>query len=164
MLSPNFATSDPNLTPYKIAVDADGYTAPAKTSEKPSQYVLKYPKLNPGVLVGEIKNAQGETKHLVSGKQQRFELQPNETVSFGINDSPKYFGDNFGKVTIAYSVVPKVEPNKESQPIIDLYNTGVDNSRNALGDSVIDPHYTLTTAPSGTVTPAVTTPSTGWQK
>jgi hypothetical protein len=39
LLSPNFATSDPNLTPYKIAVDADGYPAPAKTSEKPSQYV-----------------------------------------------------------------------------------------------------------------------------
>ena len=121
---------------------------------------MKYPKLNPGVLVGEIKNAQGETKHLVSGKQQSFELQPNETVSFSINDSPQYFGDNFGKVTIGYSVVPKVEPNKESQPIIDLYNTGVDNSRNALGDSVVDPHYTLTSSPSGTVTPAVTTPST----
>jgi hypothetical protein len=160
LLSPDFATSDPSLTPYKVAVDADGYPTP----EKESEYILKYPKLNPGVLVGEIKNAQGETKHLVSGKKQRFELQPNETVSFGINDSPQYFGDNFGKVTIAYSIVPKVEPNKESQPIIDLYNTGVDNSRNALGDSVVDPHYTLTSSPSGTVTPAVTTPSTSIAK
>jgi len=104
LLSPDFETSDPNLTPYKVAVDADGYPTP----EKESEYILKYPKLNPGVLVGEIKNAQGETKHLVSGKQQRFELQPNETVSFGINDSPQYFGDNFGKVTIAYSIVPSL--------------------------------------------------------
>ena len=50
----------------------------------------------------------------------------------------------------------------EPTGIIDLYNTGVDNSRNVLGDSVADPHYTLTTSPAGAVTPAVTTPGTGW--
>ena len=41
--------------------------------------------------------------------------------------------------------------------IADLYNTGVDNARNLLGDSVADSHYTLTSSPAGTVTPAVTT-------
>lgn len=43
--------------------------------------------------------------------------------------------------------------------IADLYNTGVDNARNLLGDSVADSHYTLTSSPAGTVTPAVTTPN-----
>ena len=43
--------------------------------------------------------------------------------------------------------------------IADLYNTGVNSSGTALADSITDPHYTLITSPSGTVTPAVTVPN-----
>jgi RHS repeat-associated protein len=43
--------------------------------------------------------------------------------------------------------------------ITDLFDTGVDSSGNILGDDVADPHYTLTSFPSGTVPPAVTVPA-----
>lgn len=45
--------------------------------------------------------------------------------------------------------------------ITDLYNTGVDDARQVLGDSISDPHYRLTSYPASTVTltSAVTTPN-----
>jgi hypothetical protein len=99
----------------------------------------------------------------VSGKKQSFELQPGDSVSFIINDDPKWYGDNAGKLTLRYSATAKtVEPPKpipELYTITDLYNTGVDNARQVLGDSVADSHYTLATYPAGTVTPGVTTPN-----
>jgi len=154
------ATTDPTLAKYKTPVDGDGYIRD-KTDEK---YAFKYPKLNPAALVAEIKDASGNTKSTVSGKQQSFELQPGETVSFIINDDPKWYGNNVGKLTIGYSVTSKnVQPTEPIEPqlhtITDLYNTGVDNNRKILGDSVADPHYTLATYPAGTATPAVTTPN-----
>ncbi|MEB3123438.1 MAG: hypothetical protein VKL41_19720 [Snowella sp.] len=167
----NFETSDPSLIKYKTPVDGDGYPRD-KNDEK---YNFKYPTLNPAALVGEIKDAKGNTKSTVSGKQQSFELQPGDTVSFVINDDEKYYGNNTGKLTLSYSATAKtVEPTKPIEPqtkpelytITDLYNTGVDNARQVLGDSVADSHYTLATYPAGTVTVAegnvsraVTTPN-----
>jgi hypothetical protein len=159
LLNANFVTSDPNIIRYKKLVDGDGLTR-EKSDEK---FKFKYPNLNPAILVGEIKDAKGNTKSTVSGKKQSFELQLGDSVSFIINDDPKWYGDNAGKLTLSYSATAKtVEPPKpipELYTITDLYNTGVDNARQVLGDSVADSHYTLATYPAGTVTPGVTTPN-----
>lgn len=159
LVNANFVTSDPNIIRYKKLVDGDGLTR-EKSDEN---FKFKYPNLNPAILVGEIKDAKGNTKSTVSGKQQSFELQPGESVSFIINDDPKWYGDNAGKLTLSYTAAAKtVEPPKpipEIYTITDLYNTGVDNARQVLGDSVADSHYTLATYPAGTVTPGVTTPN-----
>jgi hypothetical protein len=171
LLNANFVTSDPTLIRYKKPVDGDGLPR-EKSDEK---FPFKYPNLNPAILVGEIKDAKGNTKSTVSGKQQSFELQPGDSVSFIINDDPKWYGDNAGKLALSYSATAKtVEPTKPIEPqtkpeiytITDLYNTGVDNARQVLGDSVADSHYTLATYPAGTVTVtegnvarAVTTPN-----
>jgi len=164
LIKADFATSDPDLIRYKKLVDADGLPR-EKRDEK---FNLKYPNLNPAALVGEIKDAAGKTKSTVSGKQQSFELQPGDSVSFIINDDEKWYGDNAGKLTLSYSATAKsVQPTQPIEPqskpeiytITDLYNTGVDNARQVLGDSVADSHYTLATYPAGTVTPGVTTPN-----
>ncbi|MFB2738303.1 hypothetical protein [Umezakia ovalisporum] len=154
----NFETSDPTLIKYKTPVDGDGHPRD-KNDEK---YKLKYPQSNPGALVAEIKDAKGNTKSTVSGKQQSFELQPGETVSFLINDDPKWYGNNAGKLTISYTSTVKStdpKPQPEILSITDLYNTGVDNARQVLADSIPDPHYTLATYPAGTELPGVTTPN-----
>jgi hypothetical protein len=153
----NFATSDPSLVKYKTPVDGNGHVRD-KNDEK---FGFKYPNLNPGALVGEIKDAKGNTKSTVSGKQQSFELQPGDTISFVINDDTQWYADNTGKLTIAYSVTAKateIRPPARSV-IANLYNTGVDDARQVLGDSIPDPHYKLATYPAGTVTPGVTTPN-----
>ena len=157
----NFATSDPSLVKYKTPVDGNGHVRD-KNDEK---FGFKYPNLNPGALVGEIKDAKGNTKSTVSGKQQSFELQPGDTISFVINDDPKWYADNTGKLTIAYSVTAKATEIVPTAPgvIANLYNTGVDDARQVLGDSIPDPHYKLTTYPAGTVTPGVTTPNKYFQ-
>jgi len=157
----NFATSDPSLVKYKTPVDGNGHVRD-KNDEK---FGFKYPNLNPGSLVGEIKDAKGNTKSTVSGKQQSFELQPGDTISFVINDDPKWYADNTGKLTIAYSATAKTTQIVPTAPgvIANLYNTGVDDARQVLGDSIPDPHYKLTTYPAGTVTPGVTTPNKYFQ-
>jgi hypothetical protein len=159
LLKADFATSDPDIIRYKKLVDGDGLPR-EKRDEK---FKFKYPNLNPAILVGEIKDAAGNTKSTVSGKQQSFELQPGDSVSFIINDDPKWNDDNAGKLTLGYTVAAKtVEPPKpipELCTITDLYNTGVNNARQVLSDGVADSHYTLATYPAGTVTPGVTTPN-----
>ncbi|MBC1194229.1 hypothetical protein H0901_02745, partial [Microcystis aeruginosa BLCCF158] len=86
-------------------------------------------------------------------------LQPRDTISFVINDDPKWYADNTGKLTIAYSAkVTGIVPTAPGV-IANLYNTGVDDARQVLGDSIPDPHYKLATYPAGTVTPGVTTPN-----
>jgi hypothetical protein len=85
LLKADFATSDPDIIRYKKLVDGDGLPR-EKRDEK---FKFKYPNLNPAILVGEIKDAAGNTKSTVSGKQQSFELQPGDSVSFIINDDPK---------------------------------------------------------------------------
>jgi len=103
LLKANFVTSDPDIIRYKKLVDGDGLPR-EKSDEK---FKFKYPNLNPAILVGEIKDAKGNTKSTVSGKQQSFELQPGDSVSFIINDDPKWYGDNAGKLTLGYSITPK---------------------------------------------------------
>lgn len=109
LLKPDFATNDPTLVKYKTPVDSDGHAR----DQNDQKYNFKYPTLNPAALVAEIKDAQGNTKSTVSGKQQSFELQPGDTVSFIINDDPKWYGDNVGKLTIGYSTIrTTVDPLK----------------------------------------------------
>jgi hypothetical protein len=66
----------------------------------------RFPQVKIGSVVAKIKDAQGNLKSLISGKEQTFELQPNETVSFIVNDDPRYYGNNVGNAKINYSVVP----------------------------------------------------------
>jgi hypothetical protein len=96
----NFETSDPTLVKYKTLTDGNGYVRD-KNDEK---YKFKYPHLNPGALVSEVKDAKGNVKSSVGGKQQNLELQPGETLSFVMNDDSNYFKNNTGKLTISYSI------------------------------------------------------------
>ena len=114
LLNANFVTSDPNIIRYKKLVDGDGLTR-EKSDEK---FKFKYPNLNPAILVGEIKDAKGNTKSTVSGKQQSFELQPGDSVSFTINDDPQWYGDNAGKLTISYTATTK------TVKVSDILSTG----------------------------------------
>ena len=129
----NFATSDPSLVKYKTPVDGNGHVRD-KNDEK---FGFKYPNLNPGALVGEIKDAKGNTKSTVSGKQQSFELQPGDTISFVINDDPKWYADNTGKLTIAYSATAKAtEIVRKGKIVVNcdewtLCNAGFRNSPDA---------------------------------
>lgn len=68
LLKPDFATNDPTLVKYKTPVDSDGHAR----DQNDQKYNFKYPTLNPAALVAEIKDAQGNTKSTVSGKQQSF--------------------------------------------------------------------------------------------
>lgn len=91
-----------NLTPTNTkfqSLDANGLY---------SKYdgVLRFPQIKIGAVVAEIKDAQGNLKSVISGKQQTFELQPGETVSFIVNDDVKYYSNNTGNAKINYSVVP----------------------------------------------------------
>jgi hypothetical protein len=74
----------------------------------------RFPQVKSGSVVAQIKDSQGNLKSLISGKEQTFELQPNETVTFIVNDDLKYYGNNVGNAKINYSVVPAC--NKEEKP------------------------------------------------
>ncbi|WP_353929298.1 lamin tail domain-containing protein [Okeanomitos corallinicola TIOX110] len=68
-------------------------------------------------------------------------------------------GNEWGLEVISTDVV-------NTKQITGLHNTGVDNNDKVLGDSVADSHYQMTTYPTDTATPAVTSPSSslagGW--
>ena len=96
----NFETSDPQLIKYRRLTDGDGYE-PDQNDEK---YRFQYPHLNPAALVAEIKDSEGIVKSSVGGKEQNLKLQPGDTLSFIINDDPGYFKNNFGSLTISYSI------------------------------------------------------------
>jgi hypothetical protein len=153
---PDIAGQTGDMAKFQALVDGNGYTDEALKNPK---YKYKYPTANPAALVAEIKDSQGNVKRVAAGKTQTLELQPNETVSFVANDATSCYLDNHGKLSIAYSIVSKVDPNTPVA-IADLYNTGVDNARNVLGDSAGDTHYTLVAAPAGTALPVATTPNT----
>ena len=112
LVKPDFATNYPSLVKYKTPVDGDGYAR----DQNDQKFNFKYPQLNPGALVAEIKDLQGNTKSTVSGKQQNFELQPGDTVSFIINDDPKWYSNNAGKLTIGYSTTTKAPPVEKPTP------------------------------------------------
>jgi len=96
----DFETSDPQLIKYRRLTDGDGY----ERDQNDEKYRFKYPHLNPGALVSEVKDAKGNVKSSVGGKQQNLELQPGETLSFVMNDDSNYFKNNTGKLTISYSI------------------------------------------------------------
>jgi hypothetical protein len=81
----------------------------------------RFPQVKIGSVVAQIKDSQGNLKSLISGKEQTFELQPNETVTFIVNDDPKFYGNNGGTAKINYSVVPAC--NKEEKPPTPQPNT-----------------------------------------
>jgi len=89
------------------SLDANGLDS------KYDEGVLRFPQIKIGAVVAEIKDAQGNLKSVISGKQQTFELQPGETVSFIVNDDVKYYSNNTGIAKINYSVVPAC--NKEEK-------------------------------------------------
>jgi hypothetical protein len=65
-------------------------------------------------------------------------------------------GDYTVVVTNAYGAVTSVVARViVFEPILGLFNTGVDNSGNTLPDSTIDPHYTLTVNPDVASTDAI---------
>ena len=135
LLKPDFATNDPGLVKYKTPVDGDGYAR----DQNDQKFNFKYPQLNPGALVGEIKDdPKGNTKSTVSGKQQSFELQPKDTISFIINDDPKWYDNNAGKLTIGYSTTPinPVKPTPKGRIVVNsdewtLSNAGFQKSPDA---------------------------------
>jgi hypothetical protein len=96
----NFKTSDPKLVKYTTLTDGNGYVR----DENDKKYKFKYPHLNPAALVAEIKDSEGNVKSSFGGKEQNLELQPGDTLSFIINDDPGYFKNNFGSLTISYSI------------------------------------------------------------
>ena len=96
----NFETSDPKLVKYTRLTDGNGYVR----DQNDENYKFKYPHLNPAALIAEIKDAKGNVKSSVGGKQQSLELQPGDSLSFIINDDASYFQNNFGKLTITYSI------------------------------------------------------------
>ena len=51
----------------------------------------------------------------------------------------------------AFGVVGWLASAEAALPITSLYNTGVDDNGVALGDSAVDPHYTVVSGPSGAV-------------
>ncbi len=51
----------------------------------------------------------------------------------------------------AFCVVGWLASAEAALPITNLYNTGVDDNGVALGDSAVDPHYTVVSGPSGAV-------------
>ncbi|OCR00368.1 hypothetical protein BCD67_00710 [Oscillatoriales cyanobacterium USR001] len=79
---------------FSKQVDANGNT------ENPwRQPHLRFPNITPAALVAE-KNGQA----LASGKEQMFELNPGESVSFINNDQPGVYGDNSGSQTVKWSI------------------------------------------------------------
>jgi len=56
--------------------------------------------------------------------------------------------------------VSSVFSSAKAATIPNLFNTGIDNSGNPLGSGVGDPHYTLTSFPSGSATTAVAVTNT----
>jgi hypothetical protein len=89
------------MAKFQALVDGDGYNDAALKNPK---YKYKYPSANPASLISEIKNSQGKIRRVVAGKKQTFELQPNETVSFSTNDVPSNYLDNYGSLSVCYSI------------------------------------------------------------
>ena len=98
---PDIAGQTGDMAKFQALVDGDGYNDEALKNPK---YKYKYPAANPASLISEIKNAQGKIRRVVAGKKQTFELQPNETVSFSTNDVPSNYRDNYGSLSVCYSI------------------------------------------------------------
>ena len=114
------AKTDSKYDKYKDQVDGNGYDF------KASGFNLNYPEWKPGSLIAEIVDAQGNRKSVLGGKDQTFELQPKETVTFIVNDDTAYYGNNSGSLKIDYSIVapctqpiaPTPAPKPTAAPVI----------------------------------------------
>jgi len=108
------AKTDSKYDKYKDQVDGNGYDF------KASGFNLKYPEWKPSSLIAEIVDAQGNRKSVLSGKDQTFELQPKETVTFIVNDDTAYYGNNSGSLKIDYSIVApctqSIDPTPAPKP------------------------------------------------
>ncbi len=110
--------------PVKVKISAEGQWRAAKPGEANSDLVdadagnnvpysaWLYPDLKLGTLVGQITDAKGAKKFIKSGKNQEFELQPGDSVSFIFNDGLPYFADNSGSQIIKFSSVAN-KPNPQ---------------------------------------------------
>ncbi|MEY3867866.1 MAG: hypothetical protein ACRCT1_13920 [Microcoleaceae cyanobacterium] len=115
--------------PIKIEIKAEGTWRAAELGQPNSDLVdanaasnVKYkdwlfPDLNLGTLVGEIKDANGVRKFIKSGKEQTFELQPGETVSFIFNDGLPYFYDNCGIQRLKFSITQSSSSNNNQSVV-----------------------------------------------
>lgn len=111
--------------PVKVKISAEGMWRGAKAGEPNGDAVdanattnVKYeawlfPELKLGTLVAEIKNAKGVRKFIKSGKDQAFDLQPGDTVSFIFNDGLPFFSDNSGSQKLKFSIVA----DKPAEPV-----------------------------------------------
>lgn len=75
-------------------VDANGNSE--QTGRQP---YVRFPHITPAALVA-VKNDQA----VASGKEQKVELKPGETLSFINNDQPGVYGDNHGTQTVKWSI------------------------------------------------------------
>jgi hypothetical protein len=111
LIAPNIGTNDQDVK-YKARVDGEGYSFNEGFS-------WKYPEWKPGALIAEIKDAKGLRKSVIGGKNQTFELQPNETVTFIVNDDPNFYGNNVGALKIKYTINPnckQANPDPDPKP------------------------------------------------
>lgn len=94
----SYGAPDPNHQ-FDLQVDADGNQNMAEKEWQDSD--LRFPNVKPAELVA-LKN--GEV--IRSGKgPYEITLQPNETISFVINDQPGFYKDNNGKIAVKWSVI-----------------------------------------------------------
>lgn len=155
----NTPTSNPELAIFNKPTGSEGYQLDPKIYNKHS---FRYPGLPAGCLVIEIKDTHGITRNIFGGAGHTIDLPPGYSAAFVINDDPKWYADNSGQISLKYTASPKSPAAVPVVPaaIADLYNTGVNDSRQLLGDNTPDPHYQLAMFPvQGTALPAVTTPN-----
>lgn len=154
----NTPTTNPDLQVFNTKTNSEGYALDPKVYSK---HNWRYPGLPAGCLVIEVKDSNGITKNIYGGANHVIDLQPGYSAAFIVNDDPKWYANNEGKIILDYSVASSgPAPNNLPRPIADLFNTGVDDNRKPLGDSAPDPHYEMSMYPAvGTALPAVTTPN-----
>ncbi|MCV3216443.1 hypothetical protein OGM63_23505 [Plectonema radiosum NIES-515] len=64
---------------------------------------LLFPEVRPAALV-TLKKYLSTNKLVAFGKQQNYQILPNETVNFTQNDVPGQYSDNFGSQTISFTI------------------------------------------------------------
>ena len=161
----NKPTNDPNKVIFTKPCDSEGIANLG--SDVLKRWAFRSPNNPAGCVLVEVKDAKGVTRAVYGGIKSKpsFSLLQGESASFVINDYSKALHDNSGKIDLKFTTSPArfnpqpPVPGPTPQPITSLYNTGVDNNRSLLGDSVKDPHYELVSFPPETPLPAVTAPN-----
>jgi len=92
------------------------------------------------------------------GDIARVVIPPGATqLQIGANDD--IFHDNVGswEIQISQRIAPCSDPIPSCQGVITIFNTGEDDNGMALPVGVLDPHYSLISAPPGVPLTAITT-------